>query len=131
MKFVAALALGVVAFGLVGTVQAADPVTGTWTWKMTFGQNNDQTREVSLKLKLDGDKVTGSMPGRNNTETAIENGTFKDGTVSFSITRERNNMKFTSKYSGKIDGDTLKGKIESERDGKTNSRDWEAKKSKA
>jgi hypothetical protein len=130
MKFVAALALGVVAFGLVGTVQAADPVTGTWTWKMTFGQNNDQTREVSLKLKLDGDKVTGSMPGRNNTETAIENGTFKDGTVSFSITRERNGNKFTSKYTGKIDGDTLKGKIESERDGKTNSRDWEAKKAK-
>ena len=36
---------------------------------------------------------------------------------------------FTS-YSGKVSGDTIKGKAESERDGKTQSRDWEAKRAK-
>jgi hypothetical protein len=86
---------------------------------------------MSLKLKLDGDKLTGSIPGRNNTETAIENGTFKDGQVSFSVTRERNNQKVTTKYSGKLDGDTIKGKIEGERNGQATSRDWEAKREKS
>jgi hypothetical protein len=70
------------------------------------------------------------MPGRNNQETAIEDGKFKDGEVSFSVTRERNGQKFTQKYTGKIDGDTLKGKIEFERDGKAETRDFEAKRSK-
>jgi hypothetical protein len=128
MKFVmAAAALGLFTLGLIGSTQAADAVTGTWKWTVTFG---DQTREVSAKLKLDGEKVTGTIPGRNNTETAIENGTFKDGAISFSVTRERDGQKFTSKYSGKVEGDTIKGKIESERDGQTRSREWEAKRAK-
>jgi hypothetical protein len=123
------LVLGLALLGAVGQASAADKAdpTGTWKWTMTF---NDQKRDVSLKLKLDGDKLTGSMPGRNNTETNIENGTFKDGQISFTVTRERNNQKFTSKYSGKLDGDTIKGKIESERDGQTQSRDWEATREK-
>jgi hypothetical protein len=122
------LLVGLAILGLTGTVQAADAdPSGTWKWSTTF---NDQTRESTLKLKLEGDKLTGSMAGRNNTEIAIENATFKDGTVSFSITRERNDQKFTTKYSGKLDGDTIKGKSESERNGQTQSRDWEAKRSK-
>ena len=123
------LVLGLAVLGLVSQVQAADKPdpTGTWKWSVKF---NDQTRDMTLKLKLEGDKLTGSMPGRNNTETNIENGTFKDGEVKFSITRERNNQKFTTKYSGKLEGDTIKGKSESERDGQTQSRDWEAKREK-
>lgn len=120
------LVLGLMVVGLVGQVQAADKAdpSGTWKWSVTM---NDRTREVTLKLKLDGDKLTGTMPGRNNTETAIENATFKDGEVSFSVTRERNDRKFTTKYTGKLDGNTIKGKTESERNGQTQSRDWEAK----
>jgi hypothetical protein len=120
------LVLGLMVVGLAGQVQAADKAdpTGTWKWSVTM---NDRTREVTLKLKLDGDKLTGTMPGRNNTETAIENATFKDGEVSFSVTRERNDRKFTTKYTGKLDGNTIKGKAESERNGQTQSRDWEAK----
>ena len=106
-------------------VQAADNPTGTWKWTVT---RNNQTREQTLKLKLEGDKLTGSMPGRNNQETQIENATFKDGEISFTVTREFNNQKLVQKYKGKLSGDTIKGKIETERDGQTQSRDWEAKK---
>lgn len=124
------LVLGLVVLGLVTQAQAADKAdpTGTWKWSVTF---NDQTRDMSLKLKLDGDKLTGTMPGRNNTETAIENATFKDGEISFTVTRERNNQKITTKYTGKLEGDTIKGKTESERNGQSQSRDWEAKREKA
>ncbi|MBC8115258.1 MAG: hypothetical protein H7062_12815 [Candidatus Saccharimonas sp.] len=124
------LALGLALIGMVGMAQAADKPdpTGTWKWSVTV---NDQKRDATLKLKLEGDKLTGTMLGRNNQETAIEDATFKDGEVAFSVTRERNGQKNTTKYKGKLDGDTIKGKSESERDGKTQSRDWEAKREKA
>ena len=104
-----------------------DP-TGTWKWSVTF---NNQTREMTLKLKLEGDKLTGAMVGRDNQETAIENASYKDGEVAFTVTRERNGQKFTIKYKGKVSGDTIKGTSEFERDGQTQSRDWEAKREKA
>jgi hypothetical protein len=124
------LLLGVAFIGLTGLAQAADKndPTGTWKWTQSRG---DQKREVTLKLKLEGDKLTGSMPGRNNTETQITDGKFKDGELTFSVTREFNDQKFTTKYKGKVDGDTIKGTMESERDGKTRSSDWEAKREKA
>ena len=124
------LVLGLIFIGLTSAVQAADKndPTGTWKWEMTRG---DQKREVSLKLKLEGDKLTGSMPGRNNEETKIEDGKFKDGELSFSVTREFNGQKFTTKYKGKVDGDTIKGTQERERDGKTNSSEWVAKREKS
>ena len=42
--------------------------TGTWKWTVKFGE---QTREMTLKLKLDGDKLTGAMLGRDGKETPI------------------------------------------------------------
>ena len=124
MKLTAAVI--VVVAGLVGAARADDKAnpTGTWKWTVT---NGDQKRDMTLKLKLDGDKLTGAVIGRNNRETKIEDATFKDGEVTFKVTRERNGQKSTSKYNGKVSGDMIKGKIESERDGKAESRDWEAK----
>ncbi|MFO1042161.1 MAG: hypothetical protein U0941_10265 [Planctomycetaceae bacterium] len=126
----ALFAMGMAFLLVAGTVQAADKPdpTGTWKWSVTF---NDMKRDFTLKLKLDGDKLTGAMLGRNNQETAIEEASFKDGEVAFSVTRERNGQKFTTKYKGKVDGDTIKGKSEGMRDGQTQSRDWEAKREKA
>jgi hypothetical protein len=104
-----------------------DP-TGTWKWEVDMG---GQKREMSLTLKLEGDKLTGSMPGRNNTETKIEEGTFKDGEVSFSTTRTMGDNKIVTKYKGKVDGDTLKMTAETDRNGQVNKRDIEAKRAKA
>ena len=116
--------------GLTTFSHAADKPdpTGTWKWSVTF---NDQTRDMTLKLKLEGDKLTGSMLGRNNQETAIEDASFKDGEVAFSVTRERNGQKNTTKYKGKLDGDTIKGKCEMSRNGQDQSRDWTAKREKS
>lgn len=125
MQRLALAALVVVA--LAGLARAADDPTGTWKWEVKF---NDQTREMSVKLKLEGDKLTGAMVGRNNQETPIENATFKDGEVSFTSTRERNGQKFVSKYTGKLSGDTIKGKMEATRGGQNRSVDWEAKRAK-
>jgi hypothetical protein len=128
MRLTAAVAVVALA-GLAGPARSEDKAdkanpTGTWKWTTNFG---GQTREAKLKLKLEGDKLTGALVGQDNQETAIEDGTYKGGEVSFKVTRERNGQKFTVKFSGKVSGDTIKGKTEVERDGQTQSRDWEAK----
>lgn len=112
---------------LAAAADQPDP-TGTWKWSVTF---NNQTRESTLKLKLEGDKLSGTMLGRDNQETAIEDAQYKDGEVSFKITRERDGQKFIRKYKGKVSEDTIKGKREFERNGeKGEPRDWEAKREK-
>jgi hypothetical protein len=130
-SFIAAVLAGFLLVGLAISASAVDP-TGTWKWT-TPGRNGGQGREMTLKLKLDGDKLTGTIatPGRQggqSRDTAIEDGKVKGDEISFSVTREFNGNKMTTKYSGKVSGDTIKGKTESERNGQPQSRDWEAKK---
>jgi hypothetical protein len=122
-----ALVLGSASLVAVARAEDKPNPTGTWKWSVTFG---DQTREMTLKLKLDGDKLTGSMVGRNNQEIPIEDAKYADGEISFKVVRERNGMKFTTMYKGKVSGDTIKGKSSFERDGQTQERDWEAKRAK-
>jgi hypothetical protein len=121
---IAALVLALV--GVAWFAQAADNPNPTGTWKWT-AQMRGQSVERTLKLKLEGDVLTGVMLGRNGQETPIQDGTYKDGAVSFSVVRERNGQKITTKYSGKVSDDTIKGKMEFEFNGQTRSRDWEAK----
>jgi hypothetical protein len=108
---------------------AAD-ATGNWSWTRP-GRNGGEDVKISLKLKAEGEKLTGTLssPGRNGetTETAIGDGKVKGDEISFTVTRERNNNKMVSKYNGKVSANAIKGKIESERNGETQSRDWEAK----
>jgi hypothetical protein len=122
---IAALVLALV--GVAYLAQAADNPNPTGTWKWTVPMRNGQSREMTLKLKLEGDALTGAMVGRNGQETAIQDGTYKDGTVSFKVVRERNGQKMTAKYSGKVTDDTIKGKVEVEGGRQAGGRDWEAK----
>jgi hypothetical protein len=113
----------------VTSATAAPNATGVWKWTAT-GQNN-QSYDATLKLKQDGDKITGAMVGRTGTETAIEAGKIQEDAISFQVTRERNGQSSTTKYTGKLSGDTIKGSTESERNGQTRTRDWEAKREAA
>lgn len=116
---------------LVGAAQlkAAD-ASGTWSWS-TPGRDGGEARKSTLKLKVEGEKVTGTLsaPGRGGQtrDVEISDGKVKGDDISFNIVREVNGNKFTMKYSGKVSADSIKGKIESEREGNTRSRDWEAK----
>jgi serine/threonine-protein kinase len=98
--------------------------TGTWKWTTMFG---NQTRETTVKLKLDGDRLTGFMLGRDQREMPLEDPKYKDGALSFKMTRERNGQKSTTTYEGVLSADTIKGKAE---DQGGRSRDWEAKRAK-
>lgn len=105
-----------------------DP-TGTWKWSFTTPAGD--TRETTLVLKLDGDKLTGTISGRRG-ETPINDATLKGDEISFLVVREFGENKFTNNYSGKITGDTIKGKMEFvDRAGEKQTRDWEAKRESA
>lgn len=123
----------ILALGFIAQVHAAD-ATGTWSWTRP-GRNGGEGMKMTLKLKVDGEKLTGAvtMPGRQGgdpVETAISDGKVKGDEISFNVVREFNNNKFTTKYSGKVSGDAIKGKTEMERNGQATSRDWEAKREK-
>jgi hypothetical protein len=125
MKCVAAV---VCVLAVVGLARAEEKPNPTGTWKYSADVNG-QSIDVTIKLKLDGDKLTGTV-SIANAETKIEDAKYKDGEVSFTAKPEFNGNKVTIKYTGKVKGDTFKGKREIERDGQTTSRDFEAKRSK-
>jgi hypothetical protein len=123
--FAAALGLAFM-MGVVSPVLAAD-ATGTWKWTV---ERNGNTFENTLKLKQEGEKLTGKITGRQGNETEIEDGKVKDDTVSFTVTREFGGNKVVMKYQGKLSGDTIKGDTKFERDGQEQTREWEAKREK-
>lgn len=136
MKF--ALCALVAVAGTVATASAeekAASATGTWTWALP-GRDGGAERKISATLVQDGEKLTGKVksPGRDGaqTETEIAEGSVKAGEVSFTVTREFNGNKRTSKYTGKLTADAITGKITSkDREGNDQSRDWTAKREAA
>jgi hypothetical protein len=115
-----------VVLGLGAPALAAD-VTGTWKWSV---ERNGQTFETTLKLKQAGEKLTGTITGRQGSETEIEEGKVVGDTVSFKVTREFGGNKVVQAYQGKLSGDMIKGDIKFERNGETQTREWEAKREK-
>jgi hypothetical protein len=123
----AALVIGFI--GLVGSVQADDKAgnpSGTWKWSVEIKGNK---REFTAKINVKDGKVTGTLSG-GKAETKISDGTYKDGKIAFTVIREFKDQKFTTKYSGKVEGDTIKGTIENTFNGKDFKTDWDAKREK-
>ena len=98
-------------------------IDGTWKWFNFFGERRFESK---LTLKLDGDKLTGHLAGRDGRSTEIKDASFKDGEVSFEADRGRDDFKFTQKFKGKLEGDTIKGTIDSTFGGNPRTVDWDA-----
>lgn len=120
-----ALALGLFSL-LAPATQAAAPAdaTGTWSWTV---ERNGQSWDVTLKLKQEGDKLSGTMSGRQGSETAIEDAKVSGDEVSFRVVRTFNDRKMVQNFKGKVSGNEIKGTVEGERNGEKTSRDWTAR----
>lgn len=129
---------------LASAVFAADP-SGTWTFAGGFGRGGGgggggqggTPPQSTVVLALKDGKLTGKFtaPGRGGQAgepVEIKDGTFKDDTVSFSVTTPgRDGATITRKYTGKLAGDTITGTREGPgRDGGSQSLPWEAKRAK-
>lgn len=128
MKTFALAGLLVGLFGVAGVASAADtdgPV-GLWKWSGKYGKKDT---DFTARLEHKDGKVTGSLAG-GKLDLKIEEGTFKDGELSFTATGEVKGEKVSIKCTGKVTGDTVKGSATVERKGKVKSETWEAKREK-
>jgi hypothetical protein len=101
----------------------------TGTWKLSI-EVNGQTYEFTLKLKLDGNKVTGTMVGEDGKESKLQDAKFKDGVLSYTVIHEQDGQRIPVKATAAISGDTMKGKAAFELDGEAQNLPWEAKRAK-
>ena len=122
-----AICLALIAFGSAEKPEVKIDVSGTWKWSLQ--RQNGGGREVTCTLRQDGEKLTGTISG-TGASGEIQEGKFKDGEVSFKIVRNRGGTDVVTLYRGKLDGDTLKGKVETEQRGQRIPRDWEAQRVK-
>lgn len=111
-------------FAVTAGALAAD-VTGKWTAQMPGREG--QTREVTFNFKADGDKVTGTMSGRQGQEIAISDGKVSGDTLTFTVTMEFGGNTVKQNYTGKIAGDEIQFKREG---GQGPAREFVAKRAK-
>jgi len=111
---------------LAGTALAADePAKVDGKWEMTSeGRNGPMTQ--TLTITQDGSTIKGTLTGRRG-DAPLE-GTVTGNKVSFTVKRQTpDGETMVMDYSATVDGDSMKGKVHSERFG---DRDFSAKRTK-
>lgn len=112
---------GMILLAVALVALAADSVTGKWVYEQP-GRGGGDPRPVTLDLKADGAKLTGTvigaMGGRGGggggtppPPPAITNGKVDGNNVSFEVTRETQNGAMTTKYEGVVSGSEMKLKV--------------------
>jgi hypothetical protein len=116
-----------VCFMTVSAFAADASPAGNWKWTQ---QGRNGAQEMTAKLELKDGKLTGTVTSPQG-DVAIGDATFKDGAIAFTVTREFNGNKRVSKYTGKVEGDSIKGSLESpgRGDAPPTKADWMAKRS--
>ena len=126
MKAILATAL---VLGLCGLAGAADKVEPVGTWKCEY-KIGDQQRTSTLTIKMDKDKITGTMSWPDQKDTELKDLKLKDGTLTFSAVRVFMDNKIAIDYKLTIDGDKVKGKGAAEFGGEKQEFDIEGKREK-
>ncbi len=131
-KFIKLLLGAVLLAGVVLPALADDKKvdpSGTYVWTIP-GRNGGPDRTNTLTLKLDGDKLTGKITaparGGKTVDTDISDAKLTGSDLSFNQVRSYNGDTFTNKYSGTVTDGAIKGKVELNRNGDVQSRDWTA-----
>jgi hypothetical protein len=105
---------------VVAFVAVAADVSGKWTYEGP-GRGGNPGRPVTITLKADGMKLTGSVPGGGGrggggggtppADIEITNGKVDGNNISFEVKRTMGGNEVVTKYEGTLDGDSLKLKI--------------------
>ena len=104
------LAVRAAATLLLATISAsAADIAGTW--KLTYTTENGLSREATLDLKLEGDRLSGTLASDRG-KAQIETGKIGGDEVSFSLLRLGNGDEITVKFWGKVEGATMKLKMQ-------------------
>jgi hypothetical protein len=104
MKYrIAFLAACLVLSGMA--IAYASDVSGKWVAQVPGRQG--QTREVTITLKAEGEKLTGTVSGRQG-DTPIADGKIKGDEISFTVTQSFQGNEVKANYTGKVSGDEIK-----------------------
>ncbi len=106
---------------------AAFAADATGKWSAEVPGRGGQTRQITMNLKADGAKLTGTLGGPQG-DTEITNGKVDGDTISFTVTREFQGNSVKLNYTGKVSGDEIKFKQERE-GGEGRSQEFTAKRS--
>ena len=85
-----------------------------------------QVPEITLQLKLKGEKLTGTIVKKTGT-AAIANGPVKGGEISFETLREGRAGKSTTTCRGRLADDVIQGTIEIDAQGRVLAVPWKMK----
>ena len=119
----------VLLLGVCGLAGAADKVDPVGTWKCEY-EIGGAKRTSTLTIKMDGDKLAGTMSWPDQKEANLKGLKLKDGDLTFSAVREFMDNKITVEYKLAIAGYKLKGKGAAESGGKKQEFDIEGKREK-
>jgi hypothetical protein len=122
---VTALVLVAASAGLLAQAASQAPkvdVTGSWESTIESPQGNATS---AATYKQEGEKLTGTHVGQMG-ELPLT-GTVKGNDITFTITIDAEGQKFILTYTGKVDGDTIKGTVDF---GGMGSVAWSAKRKK-
>ena len=124
-SLVIAFACGMLLILAGNSLAAADAANVAGSWELSSqGQNGPMTS--TLTIQQDGGTIKGTLKGRRG-DAPLE-GTVTGNNVSFTVKRQNQNGKtMVMEYTATVDGDSLKGKVHSERFG---DRDFTAKRTK-
>jgi hypothetical protein len=86
---------------------AALAADASGTWKASLETPNG-TMENTFTLKVDGDKLTGTVTMGQMGEAPISEGKVDGDNVSFAVVRDFNGNQFRINYKGKVSGDEMK-----------------------
>jgi hypothetical protein len=82
----------------------AGDVNGKWSGEV---QGGGQVYPITLTLKADGEKLTGTMGGSGG-EYPINDGTIKGDDISFNVVIDFNGNSLKLIYTGKVAGDEIR-----------------------
>ena len=99
------LFIAVALAGLVAVVASAADVDGKW--KSEFTTPDGQVRTSTYTFKADGDKLTGTVGGRQG-DTEITEGKISGDEISFIVVRNFGGEERKIQYKGKVSGDEIK-----------------------
>ncbi len=106
---------------VVSIAALAADVSGKWVAQIPG--RGGQARETTFTFKVDGEKLTGTMSGRQG-DIAISEGKVSGDALSFVVSMERGGQTMKQTYTGKVVGSEIQFKRES---GQGQAREFTAK----
>ena len=116
--------------GLCGLAGAqGDKVDPVGTWKCDY-EIGSQKPTATLTIKLDGDKLAGTMSWPDQKDEKLKDVKLKESTLTFSAVRKFRGNEFPLDFTLTIEGDKFKGKSAAEFGGQKRDFDIEGKREK-